>query len=377
MRTPPVILDTGDMWQVFDLDDKSRLVRAQAGVTGPQLRDALAEQGWRTGHEPQSIEISTVGGWIATRACGQLSARFGGIGTVLAGFEAVLPSGEIVRSKVVPRRAAGPDVASLIVGSEGTLGVVTEATLRVVPLQGDRVDRCLHFSSMAEGVSACRRLAQSELQPTLVRLYDAEDAALFLRHHQDSPSGPLLLLSFEGPEAEVRADRAMDHEGAQRGDEGLVAHWWTHRNDAVSEFRKVMEGESILGSHGIVDTMEVAGTWEGLRTLYHSMKERLSEVADLAACHISHVYPDGACLYFTLASACEDDAGAARLLETWWTTGMDSCLEAGGSISHHHGIGRLKAPWLERELGGWYPVLKAVKRAIDPAGIMNPGVLGL
>jgi len=114
-----------------------------------------------------------------------------------------------------------------------------------------------------------------------------------------------------------------------------------------------------------------------LRALYHGVKDALAAHADFVGCHLSHAYTDGACLYFTMASACEDDASALARHKIWWTAGMEACLAAGGSISHHHGIGRLKVPWIQRELGGWWDVLRAVKSAVDPKGIMNPGVLGL
>lgn len=368
-----VVVDLTGLYSLGEVDDKSRLVAAGAGVTGPALGEHLAAAGYLLGHEPQSLDISTVGGWIATRACGQLSSRYGGIESLVAGFTAVLPGGRIVRSKTVPRRAAGPDVASLLIGSEGTLGIVTHADLRVSPLPDSRHDLCLRFEHMADGVAACRKLAQSDLRPTLVRLYDAEDAAIFLRHFPDERPSPLLLLSFDGP----RTDAAVELCGGEASEPTFVAHWWEHRNDAVGEFRRLMAGEGILGPHGLVETMEVSGTWTVLRGLYHSMKEKLSAIADIAGCHVSHVYPDGACLYFTLASACGDDESASAKLAQWWATGMRACLDAGGSISHHHGIGRVKAPWLEEELGGWFEVLRAVKDAVDPHRVMNPGALGL
>jgi alkyldihydroxyacetonephosphate synthase len=121
----------------------------------------------------------------------------------------------------------------------------------------------------------------------------------------------------------------------------------------------------------------VSGTWSALRDLYHSMKKALEGHADLVGCHLSHVYPDGACLYFTLASAAADEASASSTLEAWWDHAMRACLDAGGSISHHHGIGRVKSSWLREETGGWWDVLAAVKKTLDPNGIMNPGVLGL
>ena len=372
-----VVADLAGLGSLGDVDAKSRLVRAGAGVTGPALVEHLDAAGYVLGHEPQSLAISTVGGWIATRACGQLSARYGGIESLLAGFTAVLPGGRIVRSKTVPRRAAGPDVASLMIGSEGTLGIVTEADLRVTPVARERANASIRFEHMSDGVAACRRLAQSHLGPTLVRLYDAEDAAIFLRRFPDEPQGPLLLLSFEDDAGQERISAAVALCEGIPGNPDLVDHWWEHRNDAVAEFRKLMLGEGILGPHALVETMEVAGTWTVLRGLYHSMKEELNALADIAGCHVSHVYPDGACLYFTLASACADDDAARRKLDAWWTTGMRTCLDAGGSISHHHGIGRVKARWLEEELGGWMDVLRAVKAAVDPHRVMNPGALGL
>jgi alkyldihydroxyacetonephosphate synthase len=374
-----IVVDLSSLDEVSDVDEKSRLVRAQAGVGGSQLHAVLSAQGFRLGHEPQSLALSTVGGWIATRACGQLSAAYGGIEDLVAGMVAVLPGGRVVESKTIPRRSAGPDIAALMIGSEGALGIVTEATLRVVPVPTARADRSIRFKSMADGVAACRRVAQSGIRPSVVRLYDNDDAALLLRHFPDEEVSPVLLLSVEGDgdEPQARADAAAELCGGSAGNSALVAWWWDHRNDAVDEFRRLMSGEGLLGPHGLVDTMEVAGTWTDLRALYHAMKDALVDVADVAACHLSHVYADGACLYFTLGSACPDEGAAAALHARWWEVGMRTCLDNRGSISHHHGIGRLKAPWLAEELGGWWEILAAVKRAVDPKGIMNPGVLGL
>ena len=372
-----IALDLTALDAIVELDETSLLVTAQAGVAGPRLTRHLDERDLLLGHEPQSLAISTVGGWLATRACGQLSARYGGIERLIAGFVAVLPTGTIARWKPAPRRATGPDIGALLLGSEGALGVITEATLRVSKKPVTRTDRCLSFERMADGVAACRAIAQSDLRPTLVRLYDREDTFLLLRNEPEPVSGPILLLSFDGSLHEERAQRALELCGGLREEDRHVAHWWEHRNDAVDDYRSTMAGEGVLGPHGVVDTMEVSGTWSVLRDLYHSTKEALAAQADFVGCHVSHVYPDGACLYFTLASACASDEEAIEVNERWWRTGMKACLAAGGSISHHHGIGRLKAPWLGEELGEWRATLALVKKALDPGGIMNPGVLGL
>jgi alkyldihydroxyacetonephosphate synthase len=264
-----------------------------------------------------------------------------------------------------------------MIGSEGTLGIVTEVTLRVRLIPANRADACLRFDHMRDAIAGCRALAQSRLAPTLVRAYDAEDTVLLTMSLDDPPTGPLLLMSFDGDDAALRAEAALDLVGGERLDDSIVTHWWSNRNAAVDVYTSNMSGSGLLGPHAMIDTMEVSGTWTVLRDLYHSMKERLSEHADFATCHVSHIYPDGACLYFTLGKSCSDDASSAAINETWWDIGMTACLEAGGSISHHHGIGRLRARWLPDELGDSFEVLRTVKAAIDPQGIMNPGALGL
>ena len=372
-----VVVELRALDQILDIDEASRLVHVQAGVLGPDLGTALATWGFMLGHEPQSVAISTVGGWVSTRAVGQLSARYGGIEDLVAGLEAVLPDGRVARSKVRPRSSTGPDVASLMIGAEGTLGIVTEVALRVSPLPEARFDRCIRFDHMGDGVAACRKIAQAGLQPTLVRLYDREDTAIFLRFQEGAELDPMLLLSFEGARADQRAEEAVQLSRGRRGDDTLVEHWWQHRNDAVDEFTRIMAGEGALGPHGLVETLEVAGTWSTLRDLYHSIKEALTGEADIVACHLSHVYPDGACLYFTMGKSCRDDDEASAALDKWWELGMRACLGSGGSISHHHGIGRRKAAWMPEELGEWWQVLRGIKKVLDPNGIMNPGALGL
>jgi alkyldihydroxyacetonephosphate synthase len=372
-----IVVDLNGLDHVSDVDVKSRLVSAGAGVTGPQMRAALGESGFMLGHEPQSHDISTVGGWVATRACGQLSARYGGIEKLVAGLEAVLPGGRTIESKVAPRSSTGPDLGALMIGSEGTLGIVTKVTLRVSPIPENRADACVRFDHMSDAIAGCRALAQSRLAPTLVRAYDAEDSVLLTMSLDDPPAGPLLLMSFDGDDAIARAESAMRLTNGERLGDSIVEHWWNNRNAAVDEYRRNMSGTGLLGPHAMLDTMEVAGTWTVLRDLYHSMKDHMAEHADFVTCHVSHIYPDGACLYFTLAKSCSDDVEAAASSEKWWDVGMTTCLEAGGTISHHHGIGRLRAPWLPEELGASFEVLRAVKRALDPRGIMNPGVLGL
>jgi alkyldihydroxyacetonephosphate synthase len=372
-----VVVELRAMDDIRDFDESSRLVRAECGVLGTDLDKALHGWGYMLGHQPQSMQISTVGGWVSTRAIGQLSSRYGGIEDLIAGMEAVLPDGTIVSTRGTPRSSSGPDVASLLIGAEGTLGIVTDVTLRVEPLPHARLDLCIRFEHMADGVAACRKIAQEGLDPTVMRLYDRDDAGIFLRNHPDEPRQPFMILSFEGFDALARMEEAFSLSRGERGNHELVDHWWVHRNDLVDEYVKLMEGEGILGPHALVETIEVSARWSKLRDLYHSVRTTLEPQADLVGCHLSHHYVDGACLYFSIGSACESDEAAVEKLESWWESSMTACLKAGGSISHHHGIGRRRAKWLPDELDGWYDVLRSVKKTLDPNGIMNPGGLGL
>ncbi|MFN2526877.1 MAG: FAD-binding oxidoreductase [Actinomycetota bacterium] len=372
-----IVLDLREMNRVLDIDESSLTVTVEAGISGPELAGELARNGYTLGHEPQSLSVSTVGGWIATRACGQLSAGYGGIEDLLVGLEAVLPDGRIVSARPTTRRSTGPELADLMIGAEGTLGVVTRATLRIRRMPEERVDMCFRFESMEQGLDDARVLAQTDLRPVLLRLYDRDDAALFWLSYPDPPGGPILLASFEGSFAEQRAERAAELVGGQELSRDVVAYWRAHRNDALESYLQLMAGQGPLGAHALVDTMEVSAVWKDIPTAYAELKGALGSVADIAACHLSHVYPEGACLYFVLASACADESAAQTTYARWWEVGMGKALEVGAAISHHHGVGRLKARWLPAEIGGWWDVLRAVKKELDPKGIMNPGALGL
>ena len=373
-----IVLDLGRMDDVLDIDERSRLVRIQAGARGGAVQRALESEGWMLGHQPQSIALSSVGGWIATRSAGQLSLGFGVIEDILAAMDVVIPGGRILRERPVPRRSAGPRLDQLFIGSEGALGVVTEAVLKIVPTLEERADAAFRFDHMADGVAACRAIAQAGPGgPILLRLYDADDTAIFWRRAEEPPSGHTLIMSGRTSADLERAVSLAREAGGETAPDWLVGSWWDHRNDAAEDLMTLLSGRGVLGPHPAIDTFEIAATWSHLRGVYHAMKEELGPDADILACHISHVYAGGACLYFTAVGICDDDEQAARRLEGWWDKAMSISLREGASISHHHGIGRTRAAWLRDELGDWFELLRAVKRAVDPNGIMNPGVFGI
>lgn len=374
------VIDLSAMNRVSPVDADSGVFTAEAGVLGPALEDVLTAHGLTLGHVPQSFHLSTLGGWIGTKAIGQLSTRYGGIEDRLLGLTAVLGDGTIVSSKTSPRASTGPDWWRVFVGAEGTLGVVTEATLEAFPVP--EYSEWLGFSpgSFSLGLDLLRRLIRAGARPSVARLYDEPDASI--NFGRLGINKPLVILRFEGPkelaEAESRlARRLFEPECESLGEEAGV-HWWDHRFNAVDAYRRLLAGEGALGPHGVVDTMEVAAIWTRLDDLYSRVGEAISLKTDGVLAHASHLYPSGANIYFTfLISSAEDDDDAQSRYRAAWAAGMQATLAAGGTISHHHGIGRLKSPWLAEELGSGFEALRRLKRAFDPGGRMNPGKLGL
>ena len=377
--TQAVVLDLSRMDRIGAVDALSQTVEVQAGVRGDRLETALAAHGLTTGHYPQSVAISTVGGWIAASSAGQASTGFGAIEDVLLGLTAVLPDGEILRLRPVPRSAAGPDLRRLLVGSEGTMAVVTEATLacRARPKTWDWLAfGFAEFTTMAEALRDVRR---AETGAAILRGYDETDAQLgfgALNHTTGCvalagfPSGPPGLDARKHAAAEIMQASGTEL-GARYGE-----HWWQHRNDAVLTFTQIMGPERTFGAGIIVDTMEVAGLWSAVPRLYDGIKTALSAHAQAVACHLSHLYPSGSSLYFTFLIGGADDHEAETRYREAWQQAAGRCDEAGGTITHHHGVGRLKAPFLTSELGETgASVLTRIRKALDPAGIMNPAVI--
>ena len=377
-----VVLDLSRMDCIGEVDVISHTVEVQAGVRGDRLEQELAKLGLTTGHYPQSIAISTVGGWIAASSAGQASTGFGAIEDILLGLTAVLPDGEILRLRPVPRSAAGPDLRRLLVGSEGTLAVVTEATLacRARPTAWDWLAFGYpDFTTMAEALKDVRR---AETGAAVLRGYDETDAQLgfgALNHTTGcvalagfpaGPAGPPGLDARKQSAAAILRTNGAEL-GARYGE-----HWWQHRNDAVQTFAQIMGPDRTFGTGVIVDTMEVAGLWSAVPRLYESIRAALAAHAQAVACHLSHLYPSGSSLYFTFLITAADDHEAETAYRAAWQQAAHGCTEAGGTITHHHGVGRLKAPFLAQDLGETgTAVLNTIRAALDPAGIMNPGGL--
>ncbi|MGH9026254.1 MAG: FAD-binding oxidoreductase, partial [Acidimicrobiia bacterium] len=368
-----VALDLCGLSGIVDLDEESLVLDVQPGTFGTWLETTLrAEHHVTLGHWPQSIDLSTVGGWLACRSAGQYSTRYGKIEDMVVGLDVALADGRIVQTGGPPRAAVGPDLLQLFVGSEGTLGVITGARLRVHPSPATEQRHAFGFTSFTEGLDACRRVVQRGATPAVLRLYDAVEAD---RSYQTGDRHVLLVLD-EGDDDLVAAtlDVVLEeclNAGAELLDVELVGRWLEHRND-------VSALEALISRGYVVDTMEVAGPWRALTRIYEETTAAIAGVDGtlVASAHQSHAYPDGACLYFTFAAQPEPGAREAYYRAAW-DAGTRAVLAAGGALSHHHGVGLNRARFVREALGDAFEVLVAVKAALDPRGVLNPGKLGL
>src|SRR5262245_27658797 len=367
-----LVIDLRSMDRLLDVDETALLARAEAGLLGGEYERLVTARGYTTGHYPQSIERATLGGLVATRSAGQFSTKYGNIEDLLLGLEAVLPSGDIVRLAPVPRASTGPSLRELFLGCEGTLGIVTEVALRIFPLPARRALASYGFGSMAAGLDAIRRIVRVGWRPAVLRLYDAMETARTFSQWAPGDTCLLLVVS-EGPDALVDGELAAvaaEACAATALGSAPVEHWLGHRNTVPS-------WDFFLDKQLLVDTIEIAATWDRVTPLYDAVMVSLRSAPGMvvASAHSSHSYVQGTNLYVTFVLKPDDFARAEEAYLDAWTRVMEATLAGGGTIAHHHGIGRLRVPWLERELRDAYPVLRAIKRALDPAGIMNPGAL--
>ncbi len=368
-----VICDLKRMNRVVHVDEKSLLFTAEAGIIGEDLERELNAQGYTLGHFPSSIYCSTLGGWLATRSAGQMSTRYGKIEDMIVSLEAVCPSGRVIQTKATPRSATGPDIDQLLVGSEGTLGIITRATMRMHHLPEERRFMGVVFDSVEEGLEAIRLIMRTGVRPAVVRLYDTLDTALALSSLGLEVDGNLLILGFEGRkrlvETEMNIARRYLTVGKDLGEE--PGRWWYEHRYKVSYKQSII----LSGTHMVLDTCEVGGTWSNILDVYHAVQKALDGYVTVLA-HFSHAYANGINIYFSFVG----DAGEkppVPFYEEMWKRALDAVVAAGGSISHHHGIGLLKAPWLRQELGSLFDVFVALKKELDPNNILNPGKMGL
>ena len=390
-----VSLDLGRLSSTVEVDRTSLTARLDAGLFGPEAERRLAAEGVTLGHFPQSFEYSTVGGWVATRSAGQASTGYGRIDELVEAVRCMTPAGEI-GTRAVPASAAGPSTRELLVGSEGVLGVICEATVRVRPAPAFRRYEGWSFASFAEGCDAFRVMEQAEASADVNRLSDEAETGLStamasssgiraeglgrrylrLRGHD---RGCVAILGFEGEEEDVER-RRRHTAGLLRAGGGIAlgprpGEAWLHSRYSGPYLR-----DELLTRRVFVDTLETATSWANLGTLHAAVAEALRTTLGergtpaLVMCHVSHLYPSGASLYFTFLARQEDDAMAQWSAAK--TAASEAIMAGGGTITHHHAIGRDHRQWMRAEVGELgIELIRAAKERLDPAGIMNPGKL--
>ncbi|NLT06383.1 MAG: FAD-binding oxidoreductase [Solirubrobacterales bacterium] len=390
-----IALDLRGLDALVDVDPVSLTATAEAGLLGPELERRLAARGVTLGHFPQSFEHSTVGGWVATRSAGQASSGYGRIDELVEAVAAVTPAGAL-ETLDVPATAAGPALRELVVGSEGVLGVIAEATLRVRPLPSERRYEGWSLPGFAAGAEALRALAQAGALPDVARLSDEDETRLTMAlgstggvgerigrgylSLRGRSGGCLAFTGFEGTRDEVA--RRRGRAAAILRAHGAVAlgqrpgRSWLRGRFAAPYLRDALLDRAVM-----VDTLETATTWANLQALYAAVGDALRAAlrergtAPAVMCHVSHVYRSGASLYFTFIAAQERGAE----LDQWRAAkraATDAIVAAGGTITHHHAVGADHRDWLPAEIGPLgIELLRAAKDRLDPAGIMNPGKL--
>lgn len=396
-----VTVDTTAMSRVLEVDERSLTARIEAGIYGPQLEQRLGERGLTLGHYPQSFEFSTLGGWIAARGAGQQSNRYGKAEEWLVGASIATPRG-MWSTESFPASAAGPAVGELAAGSEGILGIITDATVRLHHAPEASDVRGYLFRGFLDGVAAAREIMQQGLPVAMLRLSDA-DETYFLQRFSSLRKPPgtarrvadellalggygegraMMLIGVEGEADNVKATVSRTasivrrHRAFPLG-QGAGKSW------AKGRFSMPYLRDPLLDRGIAVDTLETCTTWSNLEALHRRVGEAIRSALHehraiptakaMVMCHVSHCYEDGASLYFTFLFP----QAWPEALEQWRAVkhaASEAIADGGGTISHHHGVGTDHAPWLRREKGEvGYAVLRALKHDVDPQGVLNPG----
>lgn len=369
-----IVLDLARLTGPMELNEVDLTVTVPAGSNAGELEGRLQERGYTLNNSPQSLHRSSVGGWLATLETGQFSSRYGGIEHLVHAYVVTLADGEAIRLQASPRRAMGPDLRQLFLGSEGTLGVVTEVTLKIFPVAEHRRFEAFDLPSVPAGLAVMRELMARGLRPLLVRFYDVDEA----RHAMldELYASPVLFLATEGVRAVAEAEHAALAEivrahGGRAVGPAPVEAWMARRFD-FSTVERLLDEEG-----GYAETVEIAHVWSRIEPLYDELKAALAPLADEVLGHFSHVYTQGTSLYLILLGHAGTDPEAEARLTAIWETAMAVCLRHGAELSHHHGGGLARSRYAAQSLGEAHRLLQRIKDSLDPEGVLNPGKLGL
>ena len=377
--TAAVTVDLRRLDALHGIDSVSGEAELGAGVTGPRAEELLGMHGFSLGHFPQSFQFATIGGFAATRSSGQDSAGYGRFDDMVRGLRVVTPAGVLNLGRA-PASAAGPDLRQLLLGSEGVFGIITRVRVRVHPAPETTRYEAWSFPDFGTGAAALRAVTQTGTGPTVIRLSDEAETGVNLATtenigEQSITGGCLAITLFEGTPAHAESRHAetravLEHHGGTSLGEA-PARAWEHGRFGAPYLR-----DSLLSAGALCETLETATGWSNLVTLKTAVTEALTNSLGpaLVMCHISHVYPTGASLYFTVVAAQHDNP-----IEQWRAAkaaASEAMVHTGGTITHHHAVGADHRPWMRDEIGDLgVDILRAVKATLDPGGILNPGKL--
>lgn len=379
-----IVVDGSRMNKIVKIDPYNMQVTCQCGVSLQVLEDKLRELGYTTGHSPQSKPLAQMGGLVATRSIGQFSTLYGGIEDMVVGLEAVFPNGEITNIKNVPRRAAGPDIRHVVIGNEGAICYITEVTVKIFMFMPENnVFMGYTLGNMKTGFEIIREVMVSGYRPSIARLYDQEDGAYHFSHFADGKC--VLIFMAEGPKliADATANAIEDivgkYEECKQVNAKFIKVWFDNLNWDVSKVAE--ERAEILATKNIGNTTEISANWETIHHIYEICVERIrSEIPDITLIggHSSHSYLNGTNMYFVHYYNVVDCKPEEEIIKYHLPIKkiiVEETIKAGGSMCHHHGVGKHRAEWITKEYGSSYYILETLKKAFDPNGIMNSGTI--
>lgn len=408
-----IAIDMMRMDKLVAIDEMNLTAAFQAGILGTELEKELNAKGFTLGHFPASIAISSLGGWLATRSSGQCATKYGKIEDMVLGMKVILASGEVLDLKPKLGHSLGPDLMPIFIGSEGTLGIIAEATLKIMPLPRFRKFAAYDFSNLFDCLEACRKTVQSGVRPAVMRIYDPFDylmngpkehnlgeefgeenteRGLKIKLKKFFAGNPnmtnslisaaekigvanfLVILVFEGNhKAQVDAEYKITEDifgyfgGKDRGMN--PAKLWLKSRYKLS-YAKL---ENYFANGIFADTLDISVSWSGARDVYRAVKKAVKNNA-LVMAHFSHFSPQNLCIYFTFAGTFDGELHGGEKHRKVWDAALNACLKAGGTVSHHHGVGLAKKEYAEKQLGAEYlKTLRKFKAILDPNNILNPG----
>jgi alkyldihydroxyacetonephosphate synthase len=362
-------------FQDLDVNRKNMTVTVGTGWNGQNLERTLNEQGLTMGHIPQSVRTSTVGGYIAHRAAGQFSTKYGKMEDIVLAMEVVLPTGEIIRTKSYPRASVGPMIDKLFLGGEGTMGIVTKAVCRIWPAPERRALLSFAFDNLSDCLNAIRETLQGQIFPAVIRIYDKIETERHFYNMKEAKNKLMVIFVCEGPkylvdvEERITAANCKKFNGLDCGEEP-VHHWF--------ETRFTVKESSEYAPMGLVfDTIEVACMWDVADKLYENTIKSMMSVPGMlmGSAHASHFYTTGVCFYFTFGGNPQPGQDPYEFYKAVWDATMRGVLSVNGTISHHHGLGINRTPWMKEEYKEVFDVLVKVKNLLDPNKVLNPGKL--